>query len=114
MVFINIDWLRCYYTVISTGSFSSAAEKLYMSQSTVSKNVMSLEKELGVSLLNRNGKYFTVSKSGKRLMRDFREILEGYSHTLSTVEEIKLEKKIGGGGSNLFIWPVSPPWRLTA
>ncbi|MDR1571846.1 MAG: LysR family transcriptional regulator [Clostridiales Family XIII bacterium] len=89
---INIDWLKCYWTVISTGSFSLAAEKLYMSQSTVSKNVMALEKELGVPLLNRNGKYFTVSTSGRRLMKHFREILESHSHTMDAAEAIKAGK----------------------
>jgi DNA-binding transcriptional LysR family regulator len=92
VISMNIDWLKCYWTVIATGSFSLAAEKLYMSQSTVSKNVMALEKELGVSLLNRNGKYFTVSANGRRLIKNFREILEAHSHTVNAVEEIKAGK----------------------
>ena len=45
---------RTFLTVIATGNFVSAAERLHVTQSTVSARIRTLEEQLGCSLFVRN------------------------------------------------------------
>lgn len=64
---MELHQLEIYATVIKEGSFSGAAEKLHLSQPTVSAAVASLERELGVQLLRRTTRSLAITESGKRL-----------------------------------------------
>lgn len=41
--------IKYFVTVVDTGSFTEAAEECFISQSTISQQILSLEKELGYS-----------------------------------------------------------------
>ena len=56
-----IDFLK----LAETGNFSAAADELYISQSSLSKHIQSLEKVLGVTLVNRNSRKVSLSEGGK-------------------------------------------------
>ena len=45
--------VETFLTIVETGSFTKAAEKLFLSQSTVSHQLKTLEEELGITLLSR-------------------------------------------------------------
>ena len=45
--------VETFLTIVETGSFTRAAEKMYLSQSTVSHQIKTLEEELGITLLQR-------------------------------------------------------------
>ena len=45
--------IRCFHTVATVGSFSKAAEQLYISQPSVSKHIAQKVQELGLPLLIR-------------------------------------------------------------
>jgi predicted ATPase/DNA-binding transcriptional LysR family regulator len=59
--------LRAFAAVARTGSFSRAAEELYVSQPAVSKHVASLEAELGARLFNRSRSGVTLTPAGSSL-----------------------------------------------
>lgn len=59
--------LRSFVAVVRCGSFTRAAEKLYLSQPTVSAHVRALEEELGVKLLERDTKKLSVTEKGQEL-----------------------------------------------
>ena len=85
-----------FLTVAELGSFSKAAEKLYVSQPYLSQHVLRLEKELGVPLLDRSrtplrlteaGRvYANYLESGKRLeqklLSDLAELSQSREQTL--------------------------------
>lgn len=50
---MTIEQIETFLMITETNSISAAAKKLFISQSTVSHRISSLEKELGFSLLNR-------------------------------------------------------------
>lgn len=64
---MELHQLEIYATVIKEGSFSGAAEKLRLSQPTVSAAVAALERELGVQLIRRTTRSLSITESGKRL-----------------------------------------------
>lgn len=57
--------IKYFQAVVRCGSFTEAAEKCYISQSAVSQQIKALEKELGVSLLERQNRRFTVTPAGE-------------------------------------------------
>lgn len=60
--------IKYFVTVVDTGSFTEAAEECFISQSAISQQILSLEKELGVQLLVRSGKHFKEMSVGKSLV----------------------------------------------
>jgi DNA-binding transcriptional LysR family regulator len=59
--------LRAFAAVARTGSFSRAAEELFVSQPAVSKHVAALEAELGAPLLIRGRRGTTLTPAGEEL-----------------------------------------------
>lgn len=65
---MEIEYL-CEFTVIAKlESFSRAAEELCISQSSLSKHILTLERELGVPLLVRNSRNVTLSPAGAQIL----------------------------------------------
>ena len=65
---MDIEYLREFTVVAELGSFSRAAEELCISQSALSKHILSLERELGAPLLVRNSRNVTISPAGAKIL----------------------------------------------
>ena len=65
---LDVKRMRVLREVISRGSFSGAAEVLHLSQSAVSQQVASLEKEVGMQLLERTSEGPKLTSAGETLM----------------------------------------------
>jgi LysR family transcriptional regulator, transcriptional activator of the cysJI operon len=64
---MNFTHLRAFYSVADCKSFTVAADKLHVSQSTLSLQVQSLEKKYGIVLINRHNKKFALTEEGKAI-----------------------------------------------
>jgi len=71
---MNLAALRLWMTVAEMGSFSRAADSLFISQPAVSKRVQELEESLGVSLLDRSGRMVRLTEAGQILYRYSQQI----------------------------------------
>lgn len=102
---MDIRVLRYFLMVAQEGSFSRAAEQLYLSQPTLSRQIHELEKELGVTLLTRTNRNVTLTKEGVRLRKRALEIVELADKTMTEFspaeEEIKGDVYIGGGETHV-------------
>jgi len=67
--------LEAFVAVVDSGSFSRAAEDLYLSQPTVSGHIKTLEKEIGTPLFDRGKNTLKLTPTGKVLYRHARDIL---------------------------------------
>ena len=77
MVNINLKQLEAFVTVADCGSFTEAAEQLYVAQSTVSGHIRALEEELGTTLILRSGKRkLSLTESGRGVYVHACEILQ--------------------------------------
>ncbi len=65
---MDINTLKAFVAVAETGSFSLAAERIFLTQSAVSKRVSNLEGELGVRLFDRIGKATGLNEAGRKLL----------------------------------------------
>ncbi|MFP1960128.1 LysR family transcriptional regulator [Lonsdalea quercina] len=60
----NFDTIPFFIAVVETGSFSSAARKLAVTKSAVSKRISQFEDELGIRLLNRTTRKISLTEAG--------------------------------------------------
>jgi DNA-binding transcriptional LysR family regulator len=67
--------LRAFVTVAETLNFTRAAEQLHLGQQAVSKRVGQLERELGVTLLERTTREVRLTAAGSALLATGREAL---------------------------------------
>jgi DNA-binding transcriptional LysR family regulator len=72
---MDLRRLEIFVKVAELGSFSRAAEALFLTQPTISEHVRSLENELGVQLLDRLGRGATPTRAGQLLLGYARRML---------------------------------------
>jgi aminoethylphosphonate catabolism LysR family transcriptional regulator len=65
---MNLVWLRAFHAVARDGSFTRAAERLGVTQPTLSAQVKALEDQYGVVLLDRHGRSVEPTGLGRTLM----------------------------------------------
>jgi LysR family transcriptional regulator, transcriptional activator of the cysJI operon len=64
---VNFQQLITFSTVVSEGSMTAAAEKLYLTQPAVSQQIRNLEEELGVNILDRGSRQAKLTTQGQML-----------------------------------------------
>jgi DNA-binding transcriptional LysR family regulator len=62
---VEIKQIQYFLSVVDTGSFSAAADELYISQSSLSKKIIALEKDLDVELFDRTKRRVSLTDAGK-------------------------------------------------
>src|SRR5918995_152966 len=65
---LDVRRMKVLREVVSSGSFSAAAEALHLSQSAVSQQIAALEREVGMPLLERTSGGPKLTPAGKALM----------------------------------------------
>jgi DNA-binding transcriptional LysR family regulator len=90
---VDLRQLEIFVKVAELGSFSKAAEALFLTQPTVSEHIRTLEDELGVRLLDRLGRGAAVTKGGALLLsyaqrmlalaREARQAMESFQGRMS-------------------------------
>jgi len=77
MLDINLRQLEIFTAVTEYNSFTKAADALYLSQSTISGYIQSLEETLGVTLFYReNKKRIELTEDGKQIYSIAKDILD--------------------------------------
>ena len=82
----DVRRLRAFHAVAERGSFSEAALELGYAQSVVSHHVGALEREFGVTLVNRGTRPVTVTDAGARVLPHVAEVL---GHVTAAEEELR-------------------------
>jgi DNA-binding transcriptional LysR family regulator len=77
-MFMDVRALRYFTEVVRQQSFTRAAEKLYVTQPTISKMLRQLEDELGCTLLLREGRKLHLTDSGQAVYQRGLAILQEF------------------------------------
>jgi DNA-binding transcriptional LysR family regulator len=72
----TLNSMKSFLQVVESGSFVGAAERLDLSTAMVSKHVMSVEKRLGIRLLNRNSRTLSLTEPGRMYFERCKTILD--------------------------------------
>lgn len=98
---MQLQHLRAFYEVATSGSFTRAAEKLYLSQPAVTQQVRALEAELGFPLLERLGRRVRVTPAGEALLpytlRLMALLEEGFSAAREAAGRAAQTLRLGAG-----------------
>jgi DNA-binding transcriptional LysR family regulator len=90
----HLDDLLAFLAVGKERSFTKAAAKLGMSQSSLSHTIRELEARLGVRLLTRTTRSVSPTEAGERLLNDLAPRFEEIDASLASVTELR-EKPAG-------------------
>jgi DNA-binding transcriptional LysR family regulator len=77
--------LSAFVAVVEEGGMSAAARRLHVSQSALSQTVSALERELGVTLLERTSTGVRPTEAGTTLLAEARAILARYHQAVRTM-----------------------------
>ena len=100
---MDIKQISYFMAVAQEGNFSRAAEKLEVSQPTLSMAVKKLEEELGTELFYSFNRRQNLTDEGLRLKEGAAKLLEVYQET---IENVKLSDHVGSGVVTLGLSPL--------
>ena len=88
--------IRYFQSVVRLGSFTAAAEEHFISQSAISQQIKALEEELGVTLLERKKRSFTLTQAGEFFYKKSLVLVADYDNIVR-----ELQKQSAGSGEHL-------------
>ena len=86
--------MKYFVAIADCGSFTEAAERCFISQSAISQQIAALEEELGVRLIEREGRRCRLTPAGEYIARRSRAVL-------ASVEQMREETVRIGSDSEL-------------
>lgn len=105
---MKLEYLRQFITIIETGTLTKAAEQLHISQSTLTRNMYTLEKILNVQLFDRRPNHLEVTPTGIYALRKFQETLDLHQQVIASIRAFNQKETIikGGACSQGPIWKI--------
>lgn len=91
---IDYNKLRSFLVVVECGSVTTASKKLHRTQSAVSQTLHSLEQNLGLTLIEWEGKQLKLTRDGQLIYRTICDRMKAMDEQLSTI--IKAGEEVGG------------------
>ena len=73
---MELKYLTTFKTILETGSFQKAAERLNYAQSTITLQMQLLEQELSVKLFEKIGRRMELTQAGEGLLPYIDAVLE--------------------------------------
>lgn len=107
---MTFDQIDAFLAAVRSDTFFDAAESLHITQSTLSKYIMKLEKELDVSLFDRTGRSAVLTDAGRVFYDEAQALHSQYHHTLTRMQEIRTSAR---HSLRLGTLPILSQYRLT-
>ena len=88
---MTILQLQCFCAIVKYGSYSRAADALFMSQSSVSKHMAALEEECGFPLIikKKTNNQIVLSMEGQLMLRDCNKVLVNFEQLQHLMKEMR-------------------------
>lgn len=90
-VFNDLNDLVLFVAIVDNGGFAAASRELGVSKSHLSKHLSQLEERLGVRLLQRTTRKFTVTASGRRFYRHCNNLITEAQAAQDTIDRERSE-----------------------
>ena len=85
---VSLRQVRYFVEIVAAGSYTRAAERLFVAQSALSRQIKELEGDLDVILLRRDAKQVELSLAGQDFYHKARKILDDVDHAVSQARYI--------------------------
>ena len=86
---MNDRQLHSFLALVEKQSFTAAAEALYISQSSLSQQIQTLERELGFALFDRSTRRVVLTEAGRSFYQSALKIQEMYLHAVSEGQQLQ-------------------------
>ena len=90
---MNIQQLRYVVAIANSGTFREAAEKMYVSQPSLSISVRDLEKELGFKIFRRTSSGTFLTRRGMEFYEKAQDVVKGFDIFQNQYASPEEEKK---------------------
>lgn len=101
---VTIAQLRYFLAACESGSFTAAADQLYIAQPSLAEQIRRLEAELGVKLFVRSGRRLTLTESGRALRPRAENVLRSVDEAMASVADVR---HLRGGTASLGTFAVA-------
>lgn len=91
---MNLTSLKYFVAVVEHNNFTKAAEHLFVTQPTLSRQVADLEKELGVQLFIRENRKLVLTEAGKICLEEAQKIIRLADNMVNKIKAIQNEKEL--------------------
>ena len=91
---MTFEQLQCFIASVEEKTFLDAAHSLYISQSSLSKQIMKLEQELGVMLWDRSRRKAGLTEAGNIFYQDALILLIQYSQARNRLDRFRTESQL--------------------
>jgi DNA-binding transcriptional LysR family regulator len=107
---VDLRQLEIIRAIADTGSFTAAGEKLHVSQSAISRQILLLEDELGEPVFHRIGRRIRITPAGESLLQLSHRVFQDLQDTVSAISDKRESLRgtlrlVGGMTVCLYVFP---------
>lgn len=107
---MDLRQLEVIRAIAESGSFTAAGEKLHVSQSAISRQVLLLEEELGEPVFHRVGRRVRITPAGDALLQLSHRVFQDLQDTIAGISDRQESLKgtlrlVGGMTVCLYVFP---------
>jgi DNA-binding transcriptional LysR family regulator len=95
---MTLQQLRYFLEACRTGSFTAAADALYVAQPSIGQQIRRLEEEVGARLFVRTGRHLELTPAGETLRANAMQVLAAVD---ATETAMRVSRKLEGGSASL-------------
>jgi len=108
---MDLRQLEVIQAIAETGSFTAAGEKLRVSQSAISRQILLLEEELGEPVFHRIGRRVRITPAGEALVQLGHRVFQDLQDTVSAIGDTRESLRgtiglVGGMTVCLYVFPL--------
>lgn len=90
---VTLQQLKYFRELAKTGNQSKTAQKLYITQTTLSNTIKNMERQLGIELFERSGRTLRLSRAGERYLVYVNEALTALDNAQRVLDDYKEDKQ---------------------
>jgi DNA-binding transcriptional LysR family regulator len=107
---VDLRQLEIIKAIAESGSFTAAGEKLHVSQSAISRQILLLEDELGEPVFHRIGRRIRITPAGESLLQLSHRVFRDMQDTTSAISDTRESLRgsiglVGGMTVCLYVFP---------
>src|SRR5215208_2991693 len=107
---MDLRQLEIIRAIADSGSFTAAGEKLHVSQSAISRQILLLEDELGEPVFHRIGRRIRITPAGESLLQLSHRVFQDLQDTVSAISDKRESLRgtlrlVGGMTVCLYVFP---------
>jgi DNA-binding transcriptional LysR family regulator len=107
---MDLRQLEIIRAIADSGSFTAAGEKLHVSQSAISRQIILLEEELGEPVFHRIGRRIRITPAGESLLQLSHRVFQDLQETVSSISDKRESLRgtmrlVGGMTVCLYVFP---------